>query len=207
MKRMLALILSVCITIMLSSCFEDNPTTPKTKTSYWKQTGKEIWWSYQIDSPYQSGSMSDWAKVGFIPYGETFTVVRTGYDTKIYTLLGNEYNYTCRDSSVGMARKWTTTFNWDPLPNYMTADSLYTIGAETIGDGGNMLEISNSYDYSIGTNGWVLLANRNGGKTFAKVSIAKPTDVANPVKMVFKVNIASAFAIIEYRYIYELVAE
>ncbi|MEI6090328.1 MAG: hypothetical protein WCR42_07755 [bacterium] len=207
MKRILALLLSVCITVILISCSDDTPTEPKVKTSFWKQTGKEIWWSYQIDSQYQSGSLSTWAKVASIPYGASFTVVRTGFDTKVYKLVGAEYNYTCLDSSVVMANKYSTTFSWDPLPVNMTADSLYTLGAETKGDGGNMLEISNVYKYANSTNDWVLLAYRNTGKTLAKVKIAKPTDVENPVKMAFKVNIASAYATIEYRYIYEWVTE
>lgn len=206
MKKYLILFVSIVIGFTLSSCFEDNPTTPN-KSSFWKQTGKEIWWTYKISTSIPGDvAWSPLENINSFPYGATYTVVYSGGTNK-YALIGSEYNLTVTDSSDVLARKWTTTFTWDPLTAKMTADTLYPVGAETVGDGGNMMFISNSYKASGTTNDWIVSATRNGGKTVAKVKIAKPIDETKADKMAIKVLIASAYASIEYRYIYEWVTE
>ncbi len=207
MKKMLALILSLLLLIMLSSCFEDSSTTPSTKTSYWKLTGKEIWWQYKLSTNIPGDvAWSQWENINSFPYGATYTISYYN-DTYRYALIGSEYNLTVTDSSYAMARKWTTNFSWDPLTVNMTADTLYKVAAETKGDGGNMMHISNPYKASGSTNDWIVYANKNGGKTYAQVKIPKPIDETNPEKMAIKVVLTTGYAVIDYRYIYEWVTE
>lgn len=195
------------MTIMLSSCLEESPTSPSTKTSYWKLTGKEIWWQHRVSSNIPGDvAWSPLENINSFPYGATYTNYYVG-DTYLYALIGSEYNLTVTDSSTTLARKWTTNFSWDPLPINVTADTLYQIAAETKGDGGNMMHISNFYLASGSTNDWKVSANKNAGKISAHVSMAKPLDVSKPDKMAIKVVLSTAYATIDYRYIYEWVTE
>lgn len=204
MKKLSVLLISLFI-IILTSCSEDTPTSSTPKTSFWKQTGMEIWWIYEINGTAQSGTWSSLEKIGAIPYGNSFTVSRTPYGTHLYSIIGADYNFTLTDSNYVMVHKYSTDFSWDPLPVNMTADTLYTMGAEVKGDQG-MISGSDAYKYS-GSNSWILTVNRNAGKTYAKVKISKPTDLTNPDKMVIKYHVTSAYAFIDYMYIYEWVTE
>lgn len=199
------LIVIAIVAFIASSC--DNPSTPEPSESYWKQVDKEIWWTYKISTSIPGDvAWSVRENINSFPYGATYTVVYSN-DTYKYALIGSEFNLTCTDSSYALARKWTTKFTWDPLPTNMTADSLYSIGAETKGDGGNMMYISNSYKASGTTNDWIVTANKNAGKILGKVKIAKPIDETKADKMAIKFNIASAYANIEYIYIYQWIAK
>jgi len=201
MKKYYVLLMGLLIIISLNSCLEDDPVSPS-KTSFWKLTGKEINWMHKT----QGDQYSEWETISAVPYGTKYTVIMTT-DTYDYTLLGEDYDFTCIDSSYALAHKWTTNFAWDPLPITMLADTLYQIAAETKGDGGNMTHISNSYNYPGTSNDWIVAAARNAGKTFAKVKISKPIDVENPGKRAIRVSISCAYGQIEHTYIYEWVTE
>jgi hypothetical protein len=170
--------------------------------SYWKQTGKVINWQHRETS---TNDWGQWEAIDSVPNGSWPINCQWGIIT--YGLSGAEYNLTCTDLGNWDGKGTTTNFSWDPLPNVMTADVLYDIAAETKGDGGNMMLISNSYRASSSTNDWLLRAYRNAGKTYEKIKISKPIDITKPDKMAIKVQIACSYALIEYTYIYEWVTE
>lgn len=175
--------------------------------SYWRQVDKEIWWQHEINSDLQSGDRSPWEKISDLPFNQDFVVIRNGYNTMYYHIYGSEFNYTCTDSMNHFPGRHITNFSWDPLPAIMLAEVLYPIAAETKGDGGNMMLISEPYNFPGNTNDWLLRAYRNGGKTTSQIKIPKPYNLNNPNKMAVKVNIASTFAAIDYIYIYQWITE
>jgi hypothetical protein len=205
MKKISLLLLCFCIAVMLTSCKEDSPTSP-TKTSFWKHTATEISWSYEINSTEQSGSRTPMEQIASIPFGISSTVVRTGYSTIHFSLYGSDYNISCTQQYEGSATIDSTNFAWDVLPAKMLADTLYTIAAETKG-AGNMMHMSNPGLYTEALVDWVVYAYRNTGKISAKVKISKPSNLNSPDKMFIKASIASSYANIEYKYIYEWVTE
>jgi hypothetical protein len=201
MKKLILFSLIIGTFFCLNSCFDDDPVSP-TKTSFWKLTGKQYWWTPRNDL----NQFGDLVQIAAIPYGTWFHI--TGVS---YYVGGLEYKFVCVDSTHNDHSTKTHNFLWGFLPDKMIADSLYPVSGEVNGPWSGGVVISNPGDYTSNhpsfTNDWVINTSIHSGKLTGKVKIPKPPDINNPKKMAILVGIACAYANINYIYIYEWVTE
>jgi hypothetical protein len=188
--------------LLLASCSEDNSSVQPQKSSFWKNTGIQYWWTPR-DAANQYGPL---VRIAVLPYNSFFTV--SGYT---YHLGGMDYAVSCMDSSHIGGTVRNHTFAWDIMPSRMVADSLYPIGAEVKGPWSGMTLITNPGDYTLNhpsySNDWVVSANRNEGRKTAEVKIPKPVDVDHPRQMAIMVQVNCAYAVISHIYLYDWVTE